>query len=286
LVKLKRRCHPVTPVTVSHSYYRSFLSATSKRVLKVVDESPIPITPLEISQGIKINAATVRKTLARLVKKGFIRKITYGLYASLKSSVTLESSMGGGCDGPRLHCLRLSASGLVGASGCRRRDFGLVKVTVQRFGNGSGAVFVDCVDPCSLDYPAFRLLLDAIGPDLDWLGVQDWRRLRVNSFEFNVDWFGARLDGVKAVTVKAFDGSFRRMYNKRFGVRDEVKAVGSRRVEDVLLLMQGGASMYSLLQFLFRTVQQLELQYKLTAETNLQNRRIFEEFLRRRARKK
>jgi hypothetical protein len=264
------------------------LSGNSKQVLETIEQSSIPITPLEISQITKIKGSAVRKTLERLVKKRFIQKIDYGLYASLKYNVTLESSVGKGeCDwGPRLHCLRLRASGLLGDPGDQKRDLGVVRVTAQRYKNGSGDVFVDCVRDYSLDYGAFRLLLDAIRPDLEWLGVDDWRKMMVSSFEFNNDWQGIRLDGVKAITVKAFDGSFRRIYNKRFGLRDEVKVVGARRVEDVLLLMQGGVSAYTLQQFLYQTLQQLEIQNKLSAETGVQNRRIFTEFLRRRGRKK
>jgi hypothetical protein len=52
--------------------------------------------------------------------------------------------------------------------------------------------------------------------------------------------------------MKAFDGSFRWFYNKRFGLRDEVKVVGSSRVENVLLLMQGEVSAYSISSFFFR----------------------------------
>ena len=278
----------VTPVTLAHSYYQSSLSGNSKQVLETIEQSSIPITPLEISQITKIKGSAVRKTLERLVKKRFIQKIDYGLYASLKYNVTLESSVGKGeCDwGPRLHCLRLRASGLLGDPGDQKRDLGVVRVTAQRYKNGSGDVFVDCVRDYSLDYGAFRLLLDAISVDLEWLGVDDWRKMMVSSFEFNNDWQGIKLDGVKAVTVKAFDGSFRRIYNKRFGLRDEVKVVGARRVEDVLLLMQGGVSTYSTLQFLFQTLQQLEIQNKLTVENVAQNRRLFTEFLRRRGRKK
>lgn len=278
----------VTPVTLGHSYYKSSLSGTSKRILDVVEQSSIPITPLEISQITKIKSSAVRKTLERLVRKRFIQKISYGLYASWKYNVTLESSMGkGGCDwGPRLHCLRLRVCGLGDGPCVRKRDLGVVRVTVQRFKNGSGVVFVECVGDYSLDYVAFRLLLDGLRPDLEWLGVQDWKKMMVSSFEFNNDWQGVRLDGVKAVTMKAFDGSFRRVYNKRFGLRDEVKVVGARRVEDVLLLMQGGVSAYSLQQFLFQTLQQLEIQNKLTVENVAQNRRLFGEFLRRRGGKK
>ena len=278
----------VTPVTLCHSYYQSPPSATSKQVLQTIEQSSIPITALEISQITKISSSTVRKTLERLTKKRFIQKISYGLYASWKYDVTLESSMGKGeCDwGPRLHCLRLRASGLPGGPCVRKRDLGAVRVTAQRFKNGSGVVFVECVGDYSLDYVAFRLLLDAISVDLEWLGVDDWRKMMVSSFEFNNDWQGIRLDGVKAVTVKAFDGSFRRIYNKRFGLRDEVKVVGARRVEDVLLLMQGGVSTYSTQQFLFQTLQQLKIQNSLSMENAAQNHRLFTEFLRRRGRKK
>ena len=196
----------------------------------------------------------------------------------------------GECDwGPRLHCLRLRVSGLPGDpsdSSVRKRDLGAVRVTAQRFRNGSRVVFVECVGDYSLDYVAFRLLLDALSVELGWLGVDDWRKMMVSSFEFNNDWQGVRLDGVKAVTLKAFDGSFRRIYNKRFGLRDEVKVVGARRVEDVLLLMQGGVSTYSLQQFLFQTLQQLEIQNRVTVENVAQNRRLFAEFLRRRGRAK
>lgn len=129
---------PVTPVTLGHSYYKSPPSATSKQVLQAIEMSSIPITPLEISQITKINSSAVRKTLERLVKKRFIQKIDYGLYANWKYDVTLESSMGKGeCDwGPRLHCLRLRASGLSGGPCVRGRDLGAVRVTAQRFKNG------------------------------------------------------------------------------------------------------------------------------------------------------
>ena len=287
MTELKKNL-PVTPVTLAHSYYKSSLSGASRQILEAIEQSSIPIAPLEISQITKINSPAVRKTLERLVKKRFIQKIDYGLYASWKYNVTLESSMGKSeCDwGPRLHCLRLRASGLPGGPCDRKRDLGAVRVTAQRFKNGSGVVFVECVGDYSLDYVAFRILLDAISVDLEWLDVDDWRKMMVSSFEFNNDFQGVRLDGVKAVTMKAFDGSFRRIYNKRFGLRDEVKVVGARRVEDVLLLMQGGVSTYSTLQFLFQTLQQLKIQNSLSMETGVQNRRLFTEFLRHRGQKK
>ncbi|MBT0161008.1 MarR family transcriptional regulator, partial [Candidatus Bathyarchaeota archaeon A05DMB-2] len=267
----------VTVVTPSHSYYRFSLSGNTKRVKETVDQSPIPITPLEISQKTGIKHATVRRCLIRLARKGFVEKPYYGYYVGSKADVTLKSSMvKGGCDPwPRLHSLRLRASGLVGGPCDWRRNLGMVNVTFQRHKNGSGTVFVGCVGDSSLDYVSFRLLLEAMREDLGLLGITDWKTMRVSSFEFNNDFQGVQLDGVKAVTLKAFDGSFRRLYNKRFGLRDEVKATGPRRVEDVLLLIQGGVSTYSIFQFLVKTHQQLKIQNKFQDENMAQNRRLF-----------
>ncbi len=101
------------------------------------------------------------------------------------------------------------------------------------------------------------------------LGVSSWEGVTLASGEFNYDFMGVKLDGLKGVTVKAFDGSFRRVYNKRFGLRDEVKVVGSRSIEDVFALMHGGVSQYTVNQFLFRLVQRVDA---LNDEHKLQNR--------------
>jgi hypothetical protein len=216
-----------------------------------------------VSQRTGLKHSTVKKTLYRLEGKGFVKKFCYGYYQRLGDNATLKGSMVGGESGvsvtqnvvePRLHCLRLRVCGVVGVP-CRWvRDFGVVGVVFERFENGSVLVFVDGVGDYCFDYVGFRLLVESV---LGELGVSDWGKVAVSSFEFNNDFLGARLDGVQAVTLKSFDGSFRRVYNKRFGLRDEVKAVGSRRVEDVLALLQGGVSQYNLLQLLFANLQKM-----------------------------
>ncbi len=82
-----------------------------------------------------------------------------------------------------------------------------------------------------------------------------------------------RLDGVQAVTLKGFDGSFRRIYNKRYGLRDEIKAVGFRRIEDVLCLLQGGVSTYDIFQFLFMLTKEVKEERKAIAEAAAQMHR-------------
>ena len=158
----------VPPVTVVHSYQSISLRKTARRIFEEVEQSPIPITPLELSQNTGIKDSNVRKTLQRLVKKHFIQRICYGLYANWKYNVTLGTSMGRDeCGSPRLHCLRLQVGGLSGGCCEWKRDFGVIRVTIQRFGNGSGLVFIDCVGNYSLDYGAFLILLNGLRPDFE-----------------------------------------------------------------------------------------------------------------------
>jgi hypothetical protein len=268
----------VTSVTFSHFHYGSSLSLIAKRIMGVIEQSPIPITPLEISQKTRIKRSTVRKCLARLARKGFIRKFCHGHYMSLRSSVTLASSMVGGvCDVlPRVHCLRFRVSDVAGKPSSWEVDLDVVRICFRRFKNGSAQVFVDCQESYSLDYLGFRLLVEVV---VGQLGVDDWNKIAVSSLEINNDFEGERLDGVQAVTLKSFDGTFRRIYNRRLGLRDEVRVVGTRKLEDVIPLLRGGISSYNILQLLymnFHEIQRQNILIPLVEEAVSQMRRLVE----------
>jgi hypothetical protein len=200
---------------------------------------------------------TCRKCLTRLNKKGKIKKHSYGFYVPLSGNVTLNSSMvsavGGLPPEPRLHCLRLKVSDVVGKAGSWRRDVDFVRVTFQRYANGKAQIFVHCRKGYSLDYVAFRLLVDKV---LREIGQADCRKVSVTNFEFNHDYLGLKLDGVRAVTLTTLDGSFRRVYSKRLGLRDEVKTVGSVSVNKVFHLLEGG-HIYNATQLLLSAVVEL-----------------------------
>jgi len=241
------------PVTKSGNFYFGVsLSGKCRLIKETIENSPYPISPREICLKTGINGNTVKKYVRDLERRGFVRRKFHGHYVSVKNLVTFGSSILGGVL-PRLHCLRLRCDGVVGGGWVW--DFGVVRVRCVVYGNGSATVFVDCDKNVSLDYVAFRLLVSFVVREL---GVSDWGKVTVSSFEFNHDFEGVRLDGCQAVTLKSFDGSFRRLYNKRFGLRDEVKAVGSKRVEDVLALLGGGVSQYNLLQLLFLQTRKLD----------------------------
>lgn len=268
--------------------YRSYGSCTAK-VLEVVQQSSRPIDAAEISQKTGIKVTTCRKCLSRLKKKGKIKKHSYGFYASLLDNVPLDSSMVTAAGSPptlkdpepRLHCLRLKVFDVTGKQRRWRLDFGLVKVSFQRYASGTAQVFVDCRKDCSFDYVAFTLLLEIV---LREVGQTDWNRVLVSSYELNHDYVGLRLDGVKAITLTTFDGSFRRVYNKRLGLRDEVKTIGSVQVDKVLSLLEG-SSIYNATHLLSSAVIELRQSNSTISDVAHQMRRLVDAWLARDARK-
>ena len=246
------------------SKYPSFFGKTSNVILKTIEQSPISITPKEIAQKTGIRLNIVQKYVRRLERKGYVKREFYGHYVGLRSSVSLESSIAGrgGDFGvvsalavPRLHCLRFHVKDVVGEVGRWDWSSGVLRVKFSRYKKRTAQVFCDCVGDYSLDYVGFRFLVEAV---LRELGCSDWSKVSLVSPEFNRDLIGWRLDGAQAVTLKGFDGSFRRIYQKRFGLRDEVKLVGSLPVEKALLLMGGGVSGYNLFQFLYLLVKEVQ----------------------------
>jgi hypothetical protein len=266
-------------------------NATSRRsygwciakVLEVVDQSPQPIRAIEINRSTGIKVTTCRKCLSRLAKKGKIKKHSYGYYASLSDNVALNRSMVAAADSPlvlnnaelRLHCLRLRVFDVSGNPRKWFLDLDVVKISLQRYASRTAQVFVDCMKDYSLDYVAFRLLVEIA---LHEVGQTDWDNVLVTSHEFNHDYLGLRLDGVTATTLKAIDGSFRRVYNKRYGLRDEVKTVGSIGVEDVLRLLEGGTN-YSIMQRLSVISEEIREERSAVSEAAQQMRRLVDELL-------
>lgn len=241
-----------------HSIHYQRLSKKYQKILDTIEKSPNPITPLEISSLTEINSGTVRKYVRNLEKWGFIWGIFYGHYKSSKNLFTLgRSEVKSDC--PRIHCLRLR---VIDSSKIFRTfslDLVFLKVTFQHHNNGSISVFVDCVGSYSLDYVSFRLLVELVMKELD---LDDWEKVTVLSFELNNDFKGGKIDGAKAVTLRTFDGSFRRVYQKRFGVRDEVKVVGGIQVRDVLTLLNGGVEAYNFSRLLFTLIEEVRLERK------------------------
>jgi len=234
-------------------HYGLALSDKNKLILKQVEDSLYSITPSEISSNTGINANTVRKYLRDLENKGFVHRKFHGHYVSARNLVISDTCMVSDVSGVRVHGLRFRVLGVGVGEGSWVRDFGVLRLRFVVHGNGNAEVFVGCGRDVSLNYVAFRLVVGVVCRELRC----DWDQVLVTSCEFNRDFLGVKLDGVKSVTLKAFDGSFRRVYNHGGFLRDEVKTVGSKKIEDVLALMQGGVTQYNIQQLLYMNFQKL-----------------------------
>lgn len=250
-------------VTFSSSHYRDLPSEKYKQIVGAIETSSIPITPSEISQETKINHSTVKRYCRWLENKGFVKRVSHGYYVSVKHSVTFGSNgVSSESDSFRVHRLVLRLLKVVGEAAKWKKNLDVVKVTFQRYKNGTATVFVDCKGDYSLDYVAFHLLIEAAMRELD---VSDWDLVEVQSPEFNKDFFGFQIHGAKAVTLRAFDGAFRRVYNKKYGLRDEIRLVGSYKAKDILAVLQGGVGVYNVLNLLFLNFKEWE-RYRKVAE--------------------
>lgn len=257
---------------------RANYGSCSAKVLEVVQQSSRPIDTSEISKKTGIKETTCRKCLSRLKRKGKIGKHSKGFYTSLSYNVTPGGGMVAAAGSPvaltnpesKLHCLRLRVFGVAGSPRRWRLDFGLVKVSFQKYANGTVQVFADCKKEYSLDYIAFRLLIRIVMCEVN---QTDWTKVIATSYEFNHDYVGLRLDGVKAVTLTALDGSFRRVYNKGHKLRDEVKTVGSIQVDRVLSLLEGG-NIYNAMRLLSSAVTELRQSNSTISDVAHQMRRL------------
>ena len=230
-----------------------------KRILIVIEEAELELTPLGIGQNLHekypdypINQASIRKYCRRLLQMNkllqpypgaYCNKITYGM-----RFVPLTVHNIG---------LRVSLSEDIESWVCDE-FVGDVKVHVC-FGSErrkvSGYIAND----------------RGMGKDACLLAVHRWfdvaekhlgralpEPLEVTSFEQNRDFNGLRIDGVQCVTKKGLDGIIERVYQKEEGlVRAEHKVSKSMTFTEFESLLNGGVPGYNQTQAQFALMQQV-----------------------------
>jgi len=258
-------------------YCNSYGESVSRwhRILRILESSDRPLSPKEIAFHAKINHSTVRVYLRQMLKLGDVSQPSYGYYVR-----KTRLGVGVGFGGVRVHGLVL----VVDAPFlCERPKIEDVKETVGgvrfevRFGrrNGKISCWIGC-DPPGLDYQSCvfaikhfqRIVWDQVG-------------FRVTEFEtvncdFNEDYIGVQLDGVKSVTVRDFLGNLERIYNKGPNVvRSEVRFPAEKMtIESMLTLLKGGITPYNILQTQFALLKKIENLYEAIKFGNEVNYRI------------
>ncbi len=244
-----------------NSHYGGLLREAERRILEYIDSIGFEETPKDIATKLGMNHNSVKVYLRRLLERNFVYQPHRGYYASKKNLVTLDTHPGGRVTGvsevalPKIHNIRLKIEGLIGVGLVREIELGSASATVTGSENDVANVMVDCYPGVSLDYAGFKLLMASLR---NALSVPKNAPIYVTSFELNHDFAGIQLDGCKSMTLRAFDGSFERLYNKyRNVVRREVRPVGKTSPEAISALLRGGVTGYNLLQLVSLLINEI-----------------------------
>jgi len=244
----------------------SLLTLPEQRILNLIDSTELPLTPLEIAKKTGINHNSVKVYLRNLKKQNLVVQPYRGEYASTKSLVTSEGCIPNKVSQyPRVHNIRLRVEG-VGCGGLVTEwDYGVAVVSAVIGDNGVANVYVACSGD-GLDYSAFKLVMACVRKELS---VPKSAPITVTGFELNVDYSGIRMEGCKALTLSAFDGSFERLYQKHKNVlRSEVRAVGPTTPEAVYQLLKGGVGAYNIMQGLAVMINEVRQEREAQKFTN------------------
>lgn len=253
-----------------NNHYGSLLTAPEQKILELINSSDLPVTPKEIADKTGINYNSARVYLRKLLRLNLVAQPYRGEYISPKKVLTTGHRTGSIVTDvvlPRLHNLRLKFRDALRRNGLVKTvDYGVCGVTIVVGENNVANVMVDCYKGVSLDYTAYRMLISSLKRELS---VPNDDSVLVTSFELNIDYAGLKLDGVQAMTLTAFDGSFERLYNKGKNLlRSEVRAVGSTTPEAVYQLLKGGVSTYNLMQGLALVVNEMRQERQAQKYTN------------------
>lgn len=242
--------------------YNSYGGLSKKQtILQILQQEQRPLTPKEISWISKsdsriepLNHNTVKVYCRQLLGNDKIQNPIYGYYKLTQSTY----GMGNGLVGPRVHDLRLVwCVGEVGVVPSVSRVVGGVSVGVV-FGRKRGKVSATVGCDGGMDF-------DTVCFVVDYVRRVVWERAGINldsvpcsvCCEFNEDFQGVRLDGVKCVTVKSFLGGLERIYNKGSGVRSEIK-VDKTDLPSMYAMLKGGVSYSNLLQTQFQMMKKMD----------------------------
>ena len=267
----KNKADSITKGSVSKCRSYNFigvklLTLPQQKILKLIDSSELPLTPLEIAQKTEINHNSVKVYLRNLKKRNLVVQPYRGEYTSTKNLVTSDGCIGGKVtEFPRVHNIRLRVVG-VGCGGLVGEwDYGVAKVSAVIGNNGVANVFIACSGD-GLDYSAFKLVIACVQKELS---VPKTAPITVTGYELNIDYAGIYLDGVKALTLRAFDGSFERLYQKHKNIlRSEVRAVGPTTPEAVYMLLKGGVNSYNIMQGLAMMINEVRQEREAQKFTN------------------
>lgn len=223
-----------------------------KRVLKVVLDSEIELSPLEISRKAHVNHSTTRNYLRKLLDRNKIVQPYKGAYCSKTTHGMIFVPL-------RFHNIVVTAGACwLGFSDDVVEWVGGVKVRVQ-FGLQRRKVTGRISCDVGMDKHAVLFALNRFFDIVKRRSGHDLDVVTVKTMESNRDFQGVRIDGsIKCLTKKGLFGVIERIYQKEESVvRVEQKTVKPMRLEEFEALLHGGVPHYNIEQGQFVLVQEI-----------------------------
>ena len=223
-----------------------------ERILKLITDSDIELSPSEIGKRTHINPSTVRDYVRELLRIGKIVQPYKGTYCSQITHGMIFVPL-------RVHNVIVSAEApwlefsddvVEWTAGVKVRvQFGLQRHKV------TGRISCDAgMDKNAISFAVNRfydLVQERSGHSLD--------QVVVKTFEINRDVQGVRLDGVKCYTKKGLFGMIERIYQKDEDVvRYENKITKPMSLDEFNALLMGGVSTYNMQQGVFSLSQRID----------------------------
>jgi len=231
-------------------------SKNNKLIIQYLRSIGISCPPAIISKETGIPANVVRVVCCRLYNKGRIEKDLRGFY---RVHLTLESLLEAEQPDLKLHGIKIEGiipesnsnkatlplllhyqTNNVNASGNRHIEYWTFegrRVSVMTSQNGTLELFID-TDKQPLDYDLFMQFIGFLNAKFDnWVPLL---KLKVTQLGINYDFNKWRMEGIKAVTLKAFANVLLQIYQKEKGILRLESHLNDRvSMGDAINILQG-----------------------------------------------
>jgi hypothetical protein len=256
-----------------------------EKILEFLRALDRPVSPFFISKSLGINPNSTRARIHDLLRIGLVERVAPGLY-----SIVPTHGVG---KPPRIQNFTAVVHPSPAVQESERWEYvfqgpplgeeGLVRIALG-FGKKRNKITWTIRAPLGLDYYGLMFSYALVQCELARRGytVKDTpgnlecpECFMVRVIELLDDKIGLGLEGVKCLTFHDLSGNFEKIYEKKYGVRREVRFTEQRPISDLLALYQGGfpsfmvaQSSYDIARAVEKNTETLKHLYRNQAELN------------------